>query len=442
MKDYNEVAKSVFERSKELIIKRNKRNMRIMTALRISAICLMPVCAIGFGTRWNGGQGGDIALSSSSTSQPFASNTYATNVLADPKTTADESKNPASTTVPTAAHTHDCISRPISVKKNHFETPPENGKVYISSTLQETIEFYGDSFRDGCKAPYSVILDYYKDGELVKLSKELGDSECDRLHNFIYDLYDYDNEEYPTSASLSCVVTWKNNNRDTEEAKLFGTLYKGQIENFPPNEEYAIVLDLLVFGADSDSFSDSSSEEFPDSSSQEFPASSKNFCPDHDASYISSYPKHGTDYDHAPANNTVYISEILGECMDNNSQLFDDGCCQLYQVKPVYFKDGKVFELDELLLSDESQRLLPFAYENFDPIRCLTCIIDTFYHDIDTFGNDNDNHGIELRLTKEQIESFPASEEYGISLFLAYNYYVEVDGGYNIEDPEFADGHF
>ena len=410
MKNYNEVAESVFERSKELIIKKNKKYTRTMIALKTTAISCALISAVGFGSWWSSNQGCDIVLSSGSASLPFVSDTNS-------ETTAAESKNPPPVPVSETTHTHRVIESLNTVRDN-FETPPENGKVYISSELQNALDTYGDSFKDGCKAPYSVILDYYKDGELVELYKELGDSECARLHDFIYNLYV--SEEYPINAALSCVQTnWEYDNGETEhKTELYGTLYKEQIENFLPNEEYAIVLNL-------------------DAATIIFPASpSKQFCPDHGSNFISSYPKHGTDYSYAPANGTVYISEALRECMNNNSsQQYDDGCRRIYQVKPVYFKDGKALDYFDLcqIMEDEKQRLQPFVYENFDVANCPTIIIETF---------SNDGDGVEATLTKELVESFTALEGYGISLYLAYNYELEKDGEYNIEDPEFAGGHF
>ena len=444
MKDYNEVAKSVFERSKELIIKRNKRNMRIMTTIRTLGICLVLVSAIGFGSWWSSGQGSDIVLSPNGSLPTLADdNTDLSSVYTETNQTEislENANEPFMTVCSLDRFTEDDPETHYPTMIFDYESdyahlnsdpkiPPENGTVHVTQALFDAVKRYGDLDEYGCcENKYIVVIDYYVDGKHINPTEELFERERVRLQKLLGDI---------TGLSFEAIGR---NSGETEYYDIHACLTKSQIsdigciaaeENFGCviylRDNYYKINGILPINNPNGQESETPAEI---SDSKE---TNKHFCPVHSSCNISSYTKHGNDYDYVPANNTVYISEVLKECMNNNSQQFDDGCCQLYQVKPVYFKDGKVFELDELLLSNESQRLLPFAYENFDPIRCLTCFIDTF---------DNDNHGIELRLTKEQIESFPASEEYGISLFLAYNYYVEKDGEGNMENPAFADGHF
>lgn len=70
MKNYEEVAKDVLKRSEEVIIKKIKRQRRVMKAISTAAVCLVLVGAAGFGAWMSRQQGSNIVLNAKTDLQP------------------------------------------------------------------------------------------------------------------------------------------------------------------------------------------------------------------------------------------------------------------------------------------------------------------------------------------------------------------------------------
>lgn len=144
-------------------------------------------------------------------------------------------------------------------------------------------------------------------------------------------------------------------------------------------------------------------------------------CPMHPS--FSGYDKIGDDYDNIIVEkNMVYISEDLLRCMNENLYVYTDGCCQLYQVRAVYFKDGERLAVDSDFVDSECKRTESFVKETFeemfDRIKCPTGVINSFTTD----AAGKKEYFYEAVITRSQIENFPPLEDYGIALYLSGNY--------------------
>lgn len=243
MKDYNEVAKSVFERSKELIIKKNKRNMRIMTAVRTSGICLVLVSAIGFGTWWNNRQGSDIILSSNGSLPTLAAdNTELSAVYTETNQTEisiDKISETGSENANEPFMTVSSLDRfTESDPETHYPTmifdyesdyshlnsdpkiPPENGTVHVTQALFDAVKRYGDLDEYGCcENKYIVVIDYYVDGKHINPTEELFESERVRLQKLLGDI---------TGLSFEAIGR---NSGETEYYDIHACLTKSQISD-------------------------------------------------------------------------------------------------------------------------------------------------------------------------------------------------------------------
>ncbi len=243
MKDYNEVAKSVFERSKELIIKKNKRNMRIMTAVRTSGICLVLVSAIGFGTWWNNRQGSDIILSSNGSLPTLAAdNTELSAVYTETNQTEisiDKISETGSENANEPFMTVSSLDRfTESDPETHYPTmifdyesdyshlnsdpkiPPENGTVHVTQALFDAVKRYGDLDEYGCcENKYIVVIDYYVNGKHINPTEELFERERVRLQKLLGDI---------TGLSFEAIGR---NSGETEYYDIHACLTKSQISD-------------------------------------------------------------------------------------------------------------------------------------------------------------------------------------------------------------------
>lgn len=344
MKDYNEVAKSVFEHSKEIIIKKNKRNMRIMTAVRISGICLVLAGAVGFGTWWGSNQGNNTVFSTVDGSLPSASdkNNYGETGAAEvssnePGYSLTENELPYKIE-PTVmvSHTHQYI-RSESTVTYTFDAPPENGRVYISSELQNALETFGNSYNDGCTAQYVIRIDYYKNGEPVTVNTELFDIERERLRLF-FDSY---KNEYHIGNNIG-MGGYSSDFGVTTKYFINAELFKEQIENFPPSKDYAIALNL----------DDSAIVTVTVPTLEKVPQTPQESIKGAIYGYRSGYYA----LDTPPENGKVIISEGLSEAMEYfrpYSEYYGRFCVVIE-----YYKDGRRIDPDDGFFHKEVNRLL------------------------------------------------------------------------------------
>lgn len=417
MKDYNEVAKSVFERSKELIIKKNKRNMRIMTAVRTSGICLVLVSVIGFGSWLGGSQGGDIAStvdgsfpSASDNSTAVSNNSEAasegnSSSVKESEAASEENSSSVKETVfaesepPSAApafHAHDYINSENTVKDN-FDTPPKNGKVYISSQLKNALDTVGDCYEDGCKAPYLLLFDYYKDGQLIVPTEALHSSEWERLKSH-FNCYE-GSEEYTQTCTMgfgSYRAGW-----DAEtEYFIHGNLYKPQIESFPPNEDYAVVISLD--DGHSATFWEGESTEIDKQPEQEMVRTPFSIYSHKSGPYTLETP---------PENGKVKIAESLLEAIEYNGQYYEGNAENLFVVVIEYYKDGQRIDPDEAFYEKEKIRLKEL---------CGTNRLE--YSPASEEPECRDFNFMYVELTRSQMDKITVDDSTGCTIYLIGDY--------------------
>ena len=419
MKNYEEVTKSVMERSNEIIAKKSRRHRIMMTAVSTSATCLVIAGALGFGAWISSRQDNDVVLSANSDLPPFSADTTVTasdehiydttaaveNGLNDPSDTTAANIEPAETNKqheiegnpPIRLHDHDYIRSEKTVKDS-FETPPKNGTVYISSELQNALDTIGDSYEDGCKAPYFVRFDYYKDGELIVPTEDLFNSERARLQELI----DYCNENDEYTQPCTFGFGWSSSDWEvTKEYSLSATLYKAQMDICPPNEDYAIVINL------DDSFSATFYVgEIVESDPQ--PSQTPTRAPSSHYSY-----KAGDSYTlEAPAENgQVRIAEALTDAIDHYGRYYCDGVENQFCVVIEYYNNGQRINPDTEFFEKEKTRLTEL------------CGTDDFMHSPAT-------EEIELRdydflwadLTVSQMNKITVDETFGCVIYLIGDY--------------------
>ncbi len=285
MKSYEEVTKDVLQQSEDIIKNKTKKRRRIMTAVKTSIACITLAGALVIGVWITGNQGGDIVLtpfdatntvnteftgyfSDWSTDKGILTNMWRTDEPVDTSFfeydddpifsentgpdeisgeivsgTVNPSDRPPATTptdpwnFPPGSHYHEIINCKMADKLDP-SIPPKNGTVYISKELKHNLDFYGDSYGDGCRVPYYVEFAYYKDGELIDPAETLYYSEQNRLKDFLSEIKD----SIPDCFIYGCYTDSQDREEKTEF--IYGMLYKSQVENYPANENYGIVIRL------------------------------------------------------------------------------------------------------------------------------------------------------------------------------------------------------
>lgn len=192
MKNYNEVAESVFRRSEE-VIEQYKRRRKTLTKIGVSAGCIAAAGAVGFGVLRSTGRLAPSEITSDSMISPNSSGAY----LSIPNESADSFENLNNTEIKSgsgnAANQSNDINDPSSVR--HFLTRisgyytevrdrisfvPENGTVVISDLLQKALNEYGSEDENG-KIHYGILVEFYKDGKRIEPTMELWESERDKF---------------------------------------------------------------------------------------------------------------------------------------------------------------------------------------------------------------------------------------------------------------------
>lgn len=270
MKSYEEVTKSVMERSKEIMAAKARRSRIINNSIRGGATCLVLVGAIGFGAWWSGRQSSDIVLSSGrETEDPYSTtfigylytgeslsdnndyegsfDAFATNmepVEARPwyenttcSTSCPVNISPGMITCDWAETEHH-HSQSEDYQSSHLPTmifdyesdyahlnsdlkiPPENGTVHVTQALFDAVKRYGDLDEYGCcENKYIVVIDYYVDGKHINPTEEFFESERVRLQKLLGDISGFSFE------------TIGRNSGGTEYYDIHACLTKSQISN-------------------------------------------------------------------------------------------------------------------------------------------------------------------------------------------------------------------
>lgn len=280
------------------------------------------------------------------------------------------------------------------------DTAPQNGTVYISNSLREAMNFYGDTFNDGCAVRYRINIKYYKNGELIVPTQSLFDSEMDRLEDVKQLGYD-ENGNY-ISGHFS--YGWHSSDwGQTKEYHIRSSLTKLQLEHFTAGEGYGIALFLDDNEIESYYIDNSGGSEPIDFSNSE---------PAHILTIIYSFESDNTYPEKLPQNGTVYFTSALSNAINHYGDLDAEGYEIMYSVTIDYYMDGERFDPDEDFSEYEEKRLTDLLGEM------------SFFGLVTSYDDSGRIrlHEIEAHLTKSQLESLTADKEFGCAIYLRDNY--------------------
>lgn len=260
MKSYEEVTKSVLERSKQIAAQKSKIQGRIIKAVRASAICLLLAGALVFGNRINSSPGSDILLTPNGSPPTLAADNTELSVVyteTNPaEITVDKSSDTASENADGPFMTAVSLNRltendPEEGSQVHYPTmifnyecehtnlnsdpkiPPQNGTVHVTHALFDAIKRYGDLDEYGCcENKYIVVIDYYVDGKHINPTEELFESERVRLQKLLGDISGFSFE------TMGC------NSGGTEYYDIQAFLTKSQIGCIAADESFGCVIYL------------------------------------------------------------------------------------------------------------------------------------------------------------------------------------------------------
>lgn len=284
---------------------------------------------------------------------------------------------------------------------------PQNGTVYMSKSLKEAMNFYGDTFNDGCAVRYHINIKYYKNGELIVPTQSLFDSEMDRLEDVKQLGYD-ENGNY-ISGHFS--YGWHSSDwGQTKEYSIKSGLTKLQLENFTAADEYGIALFLDDQEVESYSSPVPGAADVPADPEIDIPGNE----PVHIRTVIYSYKSDNSNAypETLPQNGTVYFTSALSNAINHYGDLDAEGYEIMYSVTIDYYTDGERFDPDENFSEYEEKRLTDLLGEM------------SFFGLVTSYDDDGriKLHEIEAHLTKSQLESLTAAKDFGCAIYLRDNY--------------------
>lgn len=262
MKDYKTVAEDVFRRRDE-VIEENKTRRKKLTEIGVSAACWAAVGAVGFGV-WktqidrktvnsqdvlsgteqkapsdsihsddldeylshpynSSGHNNDGINSTVSESKTNKDDNNYDNVVVDIRCYPPIHGGIDGSLVDDIMKMRGRISN-IDVEIERGEYSPENGTAVIANSLKTAVEKYGAEDSHG-ELDYHVLIEYYKDGKPIEITKVLWESEYDRGIQLNFESYSSD---------------WG----ATYEHHIWSFMTVSDIESFKPSEEYGYVLYL------------------------------------------------------------------------------------------------------------------------------------------------------------------------------------------------------
>lgn len=112
----------------------------------------------------------------------------------------------------------------IDADLENVEYSPENGTAVISESLKKAVEIYGKEDKNG-EINYSVLVEYYKDGNHINPTMEIWGSEREKGLYLNFETYSSD---------------WGNNS----EQRIWKYMTVDELESFKPSGEYGYVLHL------------------------------------------------------------------------------------------------------------------------------------------------------------------------------------------------------
>lgn len=401
MKDYKNVAADVFRRSNK-VIEENKRRRKRIAEIGVSAACWAVVGAVGFGIwRSSGANISENSTSVNSAAGQFAndgkdhsgeSDVILTNPFNSGNSTAQSGYEGLKPAVYPPADPNSVDQRclpfihlpmqPVDdmvVYRYDLEGEgdkalkgPENGQIIFAKALEKAMEECGEGKN------YSVVIEFFKDGERIDPTEELWKSEGERFgSNFHYEIAG-----------------------DKHYTGIMGAAYE-ELKSLVPSEDYGylIVLRGNFFG----------DAEPVDTEIKYLP--SRSHCYPEENELPNNYVLTGhieninVEYDeteYAPENGAFVIGNSLKTAVDTYGSRDLNGELQ-YKVLIELYKDGERVETTkELYESLEHRYNLASSSEDWGA------------HFV---------HYIWAHMTVDEIESFEPSDGYGYALHL-YDAYL------------------
>lgn len=238
MKNYEEVTKSVFRKSEEIIARNERRRNTIMT-VGMSACCLAAVCGVGT-IAWNRARN-TVPVESSA---QFVSDDYANAPGAGDTVTSTASNPITDNNIPTNHWDEYCYTqddngnfsqiftttiRGFEAEDSEEKIAPDNGQIHISKALKAAMEHYGNIDENGNEIVYYVVITYFQDHHKILSTEEHYKKELDRFE-----------KQLNHSLSFSFVRVCGPNHEQT----IFANLTKSEIENLTADPNYGYVIEL------------------------------------------------------------------------------------------------------------------------------------------------------------------------------------------------------
>lgn len=405
MKNYKDVAADVFRRSNE-VIEENKRRRKRMAGIGASAACWAAVGAVGFGIWRSTGAGvSENSISGNSISESAASAGQFANdgkdhsgesdvVLTNPSNGGNSADRVEYEGLKPAVYPPDdpnnvderCLpfihlpmqpaemgvySYELEVENTQVFKEPENGQIVFGKPLEAAMLEYGDGSR------YSVIIEYFKDGERVDPTEELWKSEGERFGGDLY-FEDAGDKHY---------------------TGINGATYD-ELKSFLPSENYGYLITLRGNYFVNTEPIDTEIRYLP-SREQCYPEeneSSSNYVL---TGHIENIDVEYEETEYAPENETYVIGNSLKTAVDTYGSRDLNGELE-YKVLIELYKDGERVETTKELYESLGRFNLASSSEDW---------------------GEHYEHYIWAHMTVEEIESFEPEEGYGCALHL-YDAYL------------------
>jgi len=240
MKNYKEVAESVFRRSEE-VIEQNKRRRRTLIMNGSAALCIVAAGAVWFSVWQSARRGAEVAQPAGQFVNEGNNYSVESDAVDDKHNNIDESifepvPSASGSIIGTSVEGVDSPEYPTLVEVESYPQvssgaydAPKNGTVYYSDALKGALKEYSSQDEQDIIL-FHVIADFYKDGVLVDVdSPEICENEWNRLCG--QDFQCYFNECAGNSGTVN-------------KRHFCMTLDREQLESFTPAEGYGYTLCL------------------------------------------------------------------------------------------------------------------------------------------------------------------------------------------------------
>ena len=239
MKNYEEVTKSVFRKSEEIIARNERRRNTIMT-IGMSACCLAAVCGVGTIAWYRGHNSAPVESAAQ-----FGSGEYANAPGAGDTVTSTASNPITDNNIPTNHWNEYCYTqddngnfsqivtttiRGFEAEDSEEKIAPDNGQIHISKALKAAMEHYGDVDENGNEIIYRGVIAYLQDRQTIPATYELWEQESARVKGQLEFGLGFETHSWDWGAH--------------SEHWIHANFTKSEIESFTADPNYGYVIDL------------------------------------------------------------------------------------------------------------------------------------------------------------------------------------------------------